>query len=107
MASPSSDHTAHAVVAVAGADGVEKQPHIDCAAEVANGAQGSMWARLEEILLAGHLLGAAYKPKYAGVGGVSDAVAMPVKEGLKRVLIYPILEMSIVEGQVSTLAPLQ
>lgn len=88
------------MLAVAGADKVEKQPHIRCTEEAAGGVKGAMWARLSEMITAGHLVGAAYKPKYAGSGGVTDVEAMPTKGELKRCLVYPILAMTEVEGQV-------
>ena len=85
--------------AIAGADGVEKQPRISCATECAGGVSGAMWARLKEILDGGHLLGAAYKPKYAAAGGGGDVVAMPPKsDAVKRALVYPLVEMKEVDG---------
>ena len=50
------------------ADGAEKQPHISVATEAANGADGVLWQRLNEILSSGHLLAATYKVKYAEQG---------------------------------------
>mgnify|MGYP002831692900 CR=1 FL=1 len=49
---------------ILGADGLEKQPQINCTDEMAGGVEGQMWGRLKEIHETGHLLGAAYKPKY-------------------------------------------
>ena len=108
------------------ADGAEKQPHISVATEAANGADGVLWQRLNEILSSGHLLAATYKVKYAeqgktGIEGVVDAAqdrpAMPLKvdkppgnnkdaaaaakeaeRRRHRSLAYPIVEFRVVEG---------
>ena len=82
---------------ILGADGLEKQPQINCTDEMAGGVEGQMWGRLKEIHETGHLLGAAYKPKYDSEG--SDMPAMPLRADAKRCLVYPIIEMKEVDGQ--------
>ena len=100
---------------IVGADGAEKQPHIEAGAETQGGVGSPMWLRLSGLLARGHLLGAAYKTKYAaeadetalplaggaaapprgGIGAGSSAKPVATKPVS---LAYPVLELRDVDG---------
>ena len=104
---------------VKGSDGSNKQGQLDVGVELRS---GQLWKRLHALHEAGHLLGAAYKPKYAQLGGSlglgADSNALALSEAAKKavegkaaagsaeaavvkkptVLVYPIVELRDVEG---------
>jgi len=86
------DHL-YLVDGVMGKHGVRKQPDIRAADEVASGA---MWARLGALFGDHHLLGAAFKRKYAHLGSESVGSAPAISpDNLEEAetLVYPILEL--------------
>ena len=104
---------------VKGNDGSPKQGQLNVGIELRS---GQLWKRLHALHEAGHLLGAAYKPKYAQLGGSlglgADSNALALSEAAKKaaegkaaagsaeaamvkkptVLVYPIAELREVEG---------
>ena len=73
---------------VTSAAGASKQPDIGAAEEISGGV---MWARLCALQEGHHLLGAAYKRKYASLGGAPAIDPSNLDEG--ETLVYPILEL--------------
>ena len=71
---------------VRAADGSLKQPDICVADEIASGV---LWVRLSVLVEGGHLLGAVFKQKYAGLGGQAALDPSNLKEGEN--LVFPVL----------------
>ena len=73
-------------------DSTLKQPQLQAIQEITD---GTMYTRLATLLEQGHLLGAAYKLKYAAEGEVP---AMACEGETPHHLVYPMLECKQVDG---------